>query len=232
MWKAITRLTRTALHHRAPALALALGLAAAAAPAQAALVQSDFATPNDGRLITDTLTHLEYLSPFVTRGRSVNQILGGHGGLLTTEGFRYAGAATVQGMIDTYFPGTTTTHPGTVPGFAVATAFMNLFGLNEFVICNNGFSPCPRTQGYAIDGATATGLGMLTFGSTGYQILHTNPVSTLAAITDGQMGHWLIRDAEVEASAAPEPGTIAILGSGLAGLVAYRRRSKPAAAGV
>jgi len=104
MWTSLTRLARIAPGRSVATLAFALGLAAAVPPppAQAALIQSDFATPGDGRLITDTLTDLEYLSPFVTRGLSINQIQGGHGGLLTTEGFRYAGAATVQGMIDTY----------------------------------------------------------------------------------------------------------------------------------
>jgi len=227
----MTRLTRIAPGRSVATLALALGLAAAVppAPAQAVLIKSDFATLGDGGLITDTLTNLEYLSPFVTRGLSINQIQGGHSGFLTTEGFRYAGATTVQGMIDTYFPGTITTNPGTVAGFAVATAFFDMFGLNAWFFCNSGFTDCPRTQGYAIDGVTATGLGMIRWGNNlGYQILHSNPVAAVAAINDIQMGHWLIRDVAVVVEPDPEPvaepATMMVLGGSIAGLLAMRRR--------
>lgn len=205
-------------------IALAAWLLAMSAPAQAVLVKSDFLVSGDGLLITDTATNLEYLSPYATRNVTYNQIQAGHDGLLTTHGFRYAGAATVQAMIDTYFPGTTTIWPGTVGGFAPATAFMTLFGVNEMVFCYTGFNyqACPRTQGFAIDGATATQLGMITFQGAGSQIEYSQPVAAMASFHDTQLGHWLIRDAPM--TEAPEPGTLALLAGGLAGMVAWRRR--------
>src|SRR4051812_4675983 len=171
-----------------------------ASHAAAALVVSDFQTAGDRLLITDTSTGIQWLSPFYTRGISLNTVLNGYGQLLTTRGFRYADAATVRAMIASNF-GPPVASPGSTAGWTAAQNFFSVFGINEAVTCSgdNG-SPvsCPRTQGFAIDGQQLTALGMVQFGANGWTLDNVpGSLSQFATYTDLQLGSWLIRQAPV-----------------------------------
>ncbi len=62
--------------------------AAVATTASAGLLKQDFLTPNDGLLIRDTVTNLEWLTPVYTRGNTYNNVF--VQGVLSSYGFRYA----------------------------------------------------------------------------------------------------------------------------------------------
>jgi len=191
--------------------------------ANAALVKLDFQTAGDELLILDTATNLEWLSPLVTAGQSYNSVIGGFNSLVTTEGFSVAGAATVRSMFNTNFDNPTSTV--TIDNFLKAQAFMNTFGVTEFANCSAATPPgaCPRTQAWAVDGTTLTGLGMITFGGTHGQVIDfSGTVGSFGNITDGQRGVWLIRADTL--TSVPIPSAMLLFGSGLAALGAWRQR--------
>ncbi|GKS58830.1 hypothetical protein YTPLAS18_23570 [Nitrospira sp.] len=56
-----------------------------------AFIQKDLVSGSGDQLLTlDTDTNLEWLNLTATANRSVNEVLGGFGGFVTTHGFRYA----------------------------------------------------------------------------------------------------------------------------------------------
>ena len=162
---------------------------------EAALTKSDFLVAGDGLLVTDTVTGFVWLSPFFTRGQSYNEVVGGFGDLLTTHGFQFATAAEVRALISNNF-NNPPLQPGDAAGFVSATDFFNVFGLNQGGNCPGAVPPgaCPRTQGWAVDGSTLTGLGMITLGGTvGGVIDFTATVASQGDTKDGQRGVWLYR---------------------------------------
>lgn len=192
--------------------------AAVATTASAGLLKQDFLTPNDGLLVRDTVTNLEWLTPVYTRGNTYNNVF--VQGVLTTYGFRYATATEVTSMVNTNFGNPTTVASGDVAGFNSAAAFFNLFGIAEQVNCSGG--PCPRTQGLTStpgSGGAHLGFGMIQLGPTGWFITNNNWPDT---IVDTQMGSFLVRTSTV--TDTPEPGTMVLMGMGLMGL-AWRRVS-------
>ena len=191
---------------------------AVATTASAGLLKQDFLTPNDGLLIRDTVTNLEWLTPVYTRGNTYNNVF--VQGVLSTYGFRYATATEVTSMVNTNFGNPTTVADGNVAGFNSAAAFFALFGVAENVFCGAG--PCPRTQGLtSTPGGSGSHLafGMIQLGPTGWFITNNNWPDSFA---DLQMGSWLVRTSTV--TDTPEPGTMVLMGAGLMGL-AWRRVS-------
>jgi len=170
--------------------------------ASAALVKGDFLTPGDGFLITDTSTHLEWLTPYYTKGNAYNDAT--VQALINTYGFRYATASETLNMINTNFNNPVGS-PGNAAGYTSAENFLNTFGVNAYINC--GGSPCPRTQGRTSDlgvpADTHLAFGMIQIGSNGYLI--SNNVWSDSS-TDTQMGSWLVRSNPVVPD-APTIGT-------------------------
>lgn len=191
-----------------------LTLAGIASPVQAALAKADFLAINDGLLVIDSVTNLEWLTPVHTRGQPYNNAI--VQGIIAEHGFRYATAPEVISMIDSNFGNPTRTAPGDAAGFAAAGQFFALFGVTENVFCAGG--PCPRTQGLtSTPGSSGAhlGFGMIQLGPTGWFIVNNNWPNN---VVDPQMGSFLIRDHVV-----PEPGTMAGMALGLIA-IAWRMR--------
>lgn len=186
----------------------------------AALQREDFRSANDGALVVDTNTNLEWLSPVFTKGQSFNSIAAGYQNLVTTEGFRYASRNEVLSMFSNNF-GPLPTAPGSPAGYATVQSIFNTFGVAEFTTCGQ---PCPRTQGLTSDlGSspnTHIAVGVIQFGQNGY-LIDNNPWPD--SFSDRQLGSWLVRADVV--SAVPEPETYAMLLAGL-GVVGFAARRK------
>ena len=195
---------------------LALCAIALGATASAGLLQTGFITPTDGLLINDSVTHLQWLTPVYTRGHTYNDSV--VQSVITSYGFRYATATEATDLINRNFGNPPTMSPGTPAGYTAATAFMNLFGVAEYVTCG---APCPRTQGLTSDIGTAgthLGFGMITVGSNGWALMNNAWPDTIA---DTQMGSFLVR---ATPTAAPEPASAALVGLGILAVLFARRR--------
>jgi hypothetical protein len=176
-------------------LCVAVLLALGKKSAEAELVKSDFLAAGDGLLVTDTETRRVWLSPVFTKGRSYDDVVAGFGDLLTTHGFQFATSAEVRAMINENFDNPPPA-PGTAAGFLAATQFFELFGVTEHLSCPGATppGPCPRSQAWAVDPGTLTGLGMITLGGTvGYIIDFSSSLDVASGLRDAQRGVWLHR---------------------------------------
>ena len=113
---------------RTRAAVLALVLCAAFAPsAGAVLIETDRATLGDGELTLDTATGLYWLDIDLTLGLSVDDLVGGAGGWLTTAGYRFA---TLPEVVALYNEAGIVDGTGafTAANFAGVVSLLNLVG--------------------------------------------------------------------------------------------------------
>lgn len=193
--------------------------------ANAALINSDFLTAGDDYLVTDTVTDLEWLTPYYTRGHSYNDSF--VQGLITTYGFRYATGQEAFDMITLNFNNPVTTHPGNAAGGQSAIGFFDVFGINQYMTCGDpvlGSVDCTRTQGFTSTTnapGTILSYGMIQWGANGYMLSDLQQSSLIAT---QQLGSWLVRPAQEDPAQVPTPPTLWLTILGLTGLAGLRRR--------
>lgn len=196
--------------------------------ANAALVNSDFLTAGDDYLVTDTVTDLEWLTPYYTRNHNYNDSF--VQGLITTYGFRYATGQEAFDMIKSNFNNPVTVHPGNPDGLQSALDFFDVFGINEAMTCGsaNGTVACPRTQGFTSSSNSAgthLSYGIIQYGVNGYMLSGIDQVDSLPpGYSRDQLGSWLVRPAVEDPAQVPAPPTLWLALLGLSGLVSFRKK--------
>jgi hypothetical protein len=195
----------------------ALGLLLAVSPASAALIEVDLFTQGDKLLTLDTSTGLEWLDLTATEDESYNSIIGGFGGFITSEGFRYATEAEIAalwgqaGIVD-------------LTGALVA---VNRTGVELLLLlmgctgnCGTGFdlyngisakSVIPGTHALSHIQLDDDGVTARAFLDPGSNFSDSD--------TSSEIGSYLVRT-----SVIPEPCTALLLGVRLLGLAIQQRR--------
>ena len=186
----------------------ALGITTA--PANATLM-------DQGGTTLDTATNLQWLDLTATLGQSYNSVIGGFGGFIAA-GYRHATTAEVTQLFTN--GGMTFQNGGNFPvDFAAAQFLVGLLGVT------NTTSPYISSEGIAADPGPALRSPYVRYQpafSTGAAFLGNIPGP---ATQSPFVGNYLVRNSP---TAMSEPGTLAILGLGLAGL-GFARRRKAAA---
>ena len=185
--------------------------------ANADLIEQDFISSGDGLITLDTGTGLKWLDVTETKGLSVDEILAGSGGWLTS-GFRYASFAEVQTLannagVDT-FTGRNIRLTENVPGVSL---LISLFGNSE-----TSDPAVEASRGVVVNAANTIPFENISFGNfldlgTAHAI--HQPFAGSTGIPNIWVGHFLVQT-------VPEPGTLALFGIGLAGMGLARRRKK------
>ncbi len=196
---------------------VALGLVLASGASQAALVSVDWMAAGDGLLTRDTASNLEWLDLTQTYNQTVAAVLpqtalGG-----TFAGFRLGLVEEVHDlMVAAGLPVSTTT--GTISTSAIDLAAANGLTalLGETVGAHFG-SAYVGSRGHLNDGGSDRVVGFYTIGGSS---LFNDYFS--GSPTWPGAGVWLVRDA----NDVPEPASLALLGLGMAGLVASRRKQR------
>ena len=194
-----------------------------------------------GATTVDDATNLEWLDITESQGFSVDAILGGAGGFLA-DGWQYATSSQVCGLlgyIGISISGTGDTScfssQGDFTSNSYTDTFIDLLGAN---ITTDGLTP-PRDVFNAVVGFFDSG----EFGSgrTGGACIQTLVNVTAfcsfqpfppdgffrndwVGTGTGGFGSFLVRDYTGGDHTVPEPGTLALLGLGLVGMAARRRR--------
>ncbi len=196
------------------------------------LMQSDFATPGDNLLVTDTSTNLQWLKPTYTTNQTYNDTFIQN--LISTDGFRYATVTEVMSMLDSNFNN---------PPVGVATAIdytddeaiFNVFGAPSVVTCNaDGFEEnCQVFIGVTGTPSTAPGYhdsvelatypnGSPGFGAAYGYLFDTGGYPDNPGYGSFDVGYWLVRDAATQ-SPVPEPASLGLL-AGVCGIIGFKAR--------
>jgi hypothetical protein len=212
-------------------IALALAALIAAPPAQALLLEQSLGPgANDGLITYDTKARIEWLDLTATLGLSYNEILGTP--YVVDQGFRFATATELRTLylaagIDVVPTGYRAEY------FAGVQQLLGLLGCTVF--CEPTYTIDAGQGWFDYGGPTLTGysffqLGVVDGSSPPYVFggsvsLWDDPFAPKDLPADAflrrQTGGFLIRYHGV-----PEPGTFALVGLGLVGLILTHRRMK------
>jgi hypothetical protein len=187
--------------------------------AQATLLELDLNVAGDKLITLDTETGLEWLDLTATLGQAHDTAL--LSTFVTTQGFRHAIQGEVLTLLENFGGTVNTANSGTTftsSNFAPAVNFLDLLGCTSncssttFAFANGIF------EGGSFP-STAAFIGRNTDTLTGSFTLEQGSYSNTGV--DGFVGNFLVRETLID---LPEPGTLAIVGFGLAGLGLMRRR--------
>lgn len=193
--------------------------------AHATLVKTDFLNPNDGLIVSDSLTGFEWLTPLYTKGYE-------HGspfieGIIANHGFRYGTAEETFAFLNNIFPLAFVARfaPGDANGYVAARSAFNLLGITATGTNGAGF----YNEILGITGTQYPGAPNGFYYAYGFaQYPGTNGrghfIDNLSSGLNGTatLGSYLVRS--TADSAVPEPSTAALLGLSLVLIGSYRTR--------
>lgn len=209
------------------------------------LIEQDFLTPSDTRITLDTDTNLQWLDVNYTQNMSYNDIYVS-GGLNELYGWRHATNSELDSLFSTYIGSTDTDVVGiwNEADYNLAASFYEIVEmLGQTKIYSD--NPGPATLNYiAVHGIyddpnSSGGIGSalldvelykIASSSTfdGYYRWFTDTINDPSGMhnTDFhrvEWGNWLVRE---QPAPVPEPATMLLFGTGVAGLAASRIRRK------